>query len=91
MLTVHECQRFMSATAFSYVSLEATCPPSDADVCTAARAGLWQCSANTLGGLFKSVLFLSPNQRFLNKFSIAGSSGKKLALFLPATLRVFRG
>jgi hypothetical protein len=52
VLITHECQRYMSSTAFGYVSLDDTCPPSDLDLCTSADDGYWKCSSNIAGGIF---------------------------------------
>ena len=49
----HGCQRYMSATAFAYGSMDTSCPPSDEDACTAADEGFWRCSSNTAGGMYK--------------------------------------
>jgi len=51
-LTARECQRYMSSTAFGYVSLDETCPPSDLDLCTDADDGYWRCSNNIENGIY---------------------------------------
>jgi hypothetical protein len=52
VLSVGECQRYMSSTAFGYVSLDETCPPSDLDLCSAADDGYWHCSSNVERGIY---------------------------------------
>ena len=55
-LVTHECQRYMSATAFGYVSLDQVeCPPADDDACDSGEGddGFWHCSGNVARGLYK--------------------------------------
>jgi hypothetical protein len=52
-VVTHECQRYMAASAFTYVGLDESCPPSDGDACKAAHDGQWRCSNNVPGGIYK--------------------------------------
>jgi hypothetical protein len=55
-LVTHECQRYMSATAFAYVSLDhAHCPPADDDACDSASGddNYWHCSRNVERGIYR--------------------------------------
>lgn len=72
---LRECQRYMSKTAFNYLSDVSSCPPSD-DICASSDYGFWYCSSNIPGAMYscpdgaESMVFcpdyslcFEPNQR----------------------------